>query len=168
MFHVTTRLGLKGIVRDGLIRHNKNEEFPYSYVTSARSYARTRGRVSLFDLRGISENQLEIALSNYYFLNPPSTGNNPIFLIFSASIYPTLIPWTQARDEGAWREAFIPHVETFHQGDVSISRVIRVVSVKIARTRRRLSADSRLLDTVVSQLYRPARPPAREKKKAPV
>ena len=82
VFHVTNRLGFKGIVKDGLIRHNKNEEFPHSYVTSARSHARERGRVSLFDLRSTSDNELETALSNYYFLNPPLTKTIRSFLSF--------------------------------------------------------------------------------------
>ena len=154
VFHVTNRLGLNGIVKDGLIRNNKNGKLPYSYETSARSHARTRGRVSLFDLRSISDDQLKLALNDYYFLSPPSTKNNPIFLIFSTSLYPALIPWTQARDENAGREAYIPHAETFHQGDISASSISHVVSVKIKRTRRRPNSLSKALEQAFTQLYR--------------
>ncbi len=154
VFHITNRAGLKGIIKDGLIRNNKNAEFPYSFPTSARSHARTRGRVSLFDLRSISDHQLERALSDYPFLNPPLSKNNPIFLIFSASLYPALIPWTQARDENSGGEAYIPHVETFHQGDISASNISHIVSVKIKRARRRPNSLSRAIDQAVTQLYR--------------
>jgi len=150
VFHVTDRSGFKGIAKAGLIRNNKNGEFPYTYPQSARSYARTRGYVSLFDLQTTSDDQLETALSNYYFLNPSFTENNPIFLIFSTSFCPALIPWTQARDEDAWSEAFIPHVEAFHPGDILTSNVSRAVSVKIKRARRCPSA----IERAFTQLYR--------------
>lgn len=88
VFHVTTRSGFQAITKDGFIRNNQNGLFPYSFPQSNRSYARTRGYVSLFDLRAISDDQLERALSNFYFLNPPYTENNPIFLILSTSLYP--------------------------------------------------------------------------------
>ena len=152
VFHVTDRSGFKGIAKDGLIRSNKNGEFPYTYPQSARSYARTRGYISLFDLQTTSDDQLETALSNYYFLNPAFTKNNPIFLIFSASFYPALIPWTQARDEDAWSEAFIPHVEAFHQGDILTANVSRVVSVKIKRAKRPPNSLCRAIEKAFSQL----------------
>ena len=102
VFHLTNRSALKGITKDGLIRSNKNGESSYTYPQSARSYARTRGYVSLFDLRNTSNDQLETGLSNFYFLNPPFVDNNPFFLILSPFLHPALIPWTQAKDEEAW------------------------------------------------------------------
>jgi len=154
VFHLTNRSGFKGIIKDGLIRNNKNGELPYTYPQSARSYARTRGCVSLFDLRTTSDDQLETALNNYYFLNPSFSENHPTFLILSASLYPALIPWTQARNEDAWREAFIPHVEAFHQGDIPSSNISRVVSVKIKRARRRPNSLSRAIERAFTQLDR--------------
>lgn len=146
VFHVTNRAGFKGITKDRLIRSNKQGEFPYSYPQSDRSYARTRGYVSLFDLKTISDDELENALRKFYFLNPSFTENNPIFLILSRSIYSTLIPWTRARDEHAWKEMFIPHVESFHQGDISVSCISRVVSVKIKRARHRSTSLYRTME----------------------
>ena len=153
VFHLTSRSGLKGITKDGLIRNNKNGEFPYTYPQSARSYARKRGYVSLFDLRTTSDDELEKAWSNFYFLNPPFVDNNPIFLILSPCLYPVLIPWTQARDEDAWKEMFIPHVEAFHPGDIPISHISRVLSASIRQARKRPSSPSKLLDETVQQLY---------------
>jgi|CXWL01.1.fsa_nt_gi hypothetical protein len=163
VFHLTNRSGLKGITKDGLIRNNKNDEFPYTYPQSARSYARKRGCVSLFDLRTTSDDELEKALSNFYFLNPPFVDNNPIFLILSPSLYPVLIPWTQARDEHAWKEAFIPYVESFYQGNVPASNLSRVIAAKITQTRRRQSSLSRLIDKAVQELYTPGRKSLRSK-----
>jgi hypothetical protein len=157
VFHVTTRSGFKGISKNGLIRNNKDGDLPYTYQKSARSYARTRGYVSLFDLRTTSGDELETALSNFYFLNPPFADNNPIFLILSPSLYPMLIPWTRARDEHPWTEAFIPHVESFYQGNIPASNLSRVIAAKITRTKRRQSSLSRRMDKAVQELYAPGR-----------
>jgi hypothetical protein len=157
VFHLTNHQGLRGITKDGVIWNNKNGEFPYTYPQSARSYARKRGYVSLFDLRTTSDDEIEKALSNFYFLNPPFADNNPIFLILSESLYPELIPWTQARDENAWEEMFIPHVEAFHPGNIPVSYVNRVVSVKIKRARKRRSSLSKRINKAFQGLYMPGR-----------
>jgi hypothetical protein len=135
VFHVTTRSGFRGITKDGFIRNNKNGLFPCSFPQSSRSYARNRGCVSVFDLRATSDDQLQTALSNFYFLNPPNAEDNPFLLFLSESYHPQLIPWTQARDEEAWREMFIPIVEAFYPGDIPISCISRVLAVKIGRSR---------------------------------
>lgn len=157
VFHLTDRSGLKGITKDGLIRNNKNGEFPYTYPQSARSYARKRGYVSLFDLRTTSDDELEQALNNFYFLNPPFMDNSPIFLILSPSLYPVLIPWTQAKDDRAWAEAFIPYVESFYRGNIPASNLSRVIAAKITQTRKRQSSLSRLMGKTVQELYPPGR-----------
>ncbi|MDH4186807.1 MAG: hypothetical protein OEV08_07410 [Nitrospira sp.] len=155
VFHLTNRSGLMGITKDALIRSNKNGESPFTYPQSARSYARARGYVSLFDLRTTTDVQLERALSNYYFLNPSFTSNNPNFLIISEALYPALIPWTKARDEDAWKEMFIPYVEAFHQGDIPISSISRVVSVKIKQVKKRKNSLSGLMDKAFQELCKP-------------
>ena len=131
VIHLTTSLGLQGIKKDGLIRSNIDGKLFYSYPQSDRSYARARGWVSLFDLRTVSDNQLETGLSNFYFLNPPFVNNNPIFLSLSPLHHPSLLPWTQARDEDAWKEMFIPHIEVFYPGDIPLSHINRVVDVQV-------------------------------------
>ena len=101
--------------------------------TSQRSYTRTKGWVSLFDLRGTSEEDIKAALGNFYFLNPSSTGNNPIFLFISPSTCSKLIAWSRARDEGAWEKAlsFIPKVECFYPGDIPVKEIYKIISVAI-------------------------------------
>ena len=155
VFHVTNRSGLIGITKDALIRSNKNGEFPFTFPQSTRSYARARGYVSLFDLRAISDDQLGRALDNFYFLNPPKAEDNPIFLILSTSLYPALIPWTIARDENAWKEMFIPYGEAFHQGDIPVSSISRVISVKVKRGKNRKNSLSQLMAKAIQNLYKP-------------
>lgn len=159
VFHVTTRSGFQGITKDGFIRNNKSGLFPCSFPQSNRSYARNRAWVSVFDLRAISDDQLQTALSNFYFLAPPNTKDNPFFLFLSESYHPQLVPWTQARNEEAWREMFIPIVEGFYPGDVPISCISRVVAVKIGRPRNRQSSLSKQMDKAVQDLYRREKKP---------
>jgi hypothetical protein len=152
VFHVTNRTGFDGIIRDGLVRHNHEGNFPYSFPQSTRSYAKARSYVSLFDLRTVSDDQIDRALDDFYFLSP-FRGKNTIFLFISESLYPALIPWTRARDEDAWKEMFIPHVEAFHPGDIPISHISRVLSANIRQARKRPSSLSKLMNETVPQLY---------------
>lgn len=159
VFHVTTHSGFQGIKKDGFIRNNQSGLFPYSFPQSNRSYARNRGWVSLFDLRAISDDQLQTALSNFYFLAPPNAEGNPFFLFLSETYHPQVVPWTHARDEEAWQEMFIPFAEGFHKGDIPISCISRVVEVKIGRKRNKRSSLSKQIDEVVQNLYLPGRKP---------
>jgi hypothetical protein len=79
----------------------------------------------------VSDNQLEKSLSNFYFSNPPFVNNNPIFLFLSPLHHSLLLPWAQARDEDAWKEMFIPHIEAFYPGDIPLSHINRVVQVTV-------------------------------------
>jgi hypothetical protein len=153
VFHLTTAAGLRGIKKDGLIRNNKSGKFPYNYPQSARSYARNRGYISLFDLRTSSDDQIETGLSNFNFLNPPFVHNNPVFLFISPSAYPALILWTQATNEEAWSEMFIPHIEAFYPRDIPISDVSRVISVKVRPMRNQQNSLSRRLDKAIQSLH---------------
>lgn len=159
VFHVTTRSGFNGITKDGFIRNNKSGLFSSSFPQSNRSYARNRGWVSVFDLRAISDDQLQTALSNFYFLAPPNTEDNPFFLFLSESHHPQLVSWSQARDEEAWKEMFIPIVEGFYPGDIPISCISRVIAVKIIRPRKRQSSLSEQMDKAVQDLYKGEKSP---------
>ena len=153
VFHVTTRAGFLGITKDGFIRNNKNGLYTYSFPQSNRSYARNRGWVSLFDLRTLSEDQVERALENFYFLNPPYTENNPFFLFLSESLHHKLVPWTHARDEQAWQEMFIPIVEGFYPEDIPITCISRVVAVRVKQAKTMQSELSKQIDEAVRTIY---------------
>jgi len=66
VFHVTNVAGLKGIRKDKMIRNNKDARFPFTWDQSARNYGRNRGYVCLWDLRNITNEQLDVALDDYY------------------------------------------------------------------------------------------------------
>ncbi len=141
VFHVTTRTGFLGVTKDGFIRNNKNGLYTYSFPQS------------LFDLRTLSEDQVERALENFYFLNPPYTENNPFFLFLSESLHHKLVPWTHARDEQAWQEMFIPIVEGFYPEDIPITCISRVVAVRVRQAKTMQSELTKQIDEAVRTIY---------------
>ncbi len=153
VFHMTTRAGFLGITKDGLIRNNKNGLFTYSFPQSNRSYARNRGWVSLFDLGTLSDDQVERALGNFYFLNPPHVENNPFFLFLTKSFHHKLVPWTHAGDEQTLQEMFIPIVEGFYPEDIPITCINRVVAVKVRQAKTMQSPLSNQIAEAVRTIY---------------
>jgi hypothetical protein len=59
VFHVTTEHGCAAIKADGFVRSNENQCFELTTSQSAVSYFRKNGRISLVDLRDISDDDLE-------------------------------------------------------------------------------------------------------------
>jgi len=133
VFHVTAVAGLKGIRKDKMIWNNRDAKFSFTMPPSISSYGRKRGYICLIDLRGITNEQLETTLIKYRFLNLESAENNPIFLFISESLFPELIPWTKARDEGAWDEVWVPRVEAWYPGNISIDNISCGISVHVKR-----------------------------------
>ena len=95
-------------------------------------YGRNRGYVCLWDLRNITNEQLHVALDDYYFLNPRFANNSPIFLFISERLFPELIPWTKARDEGA-KEVWVPHAEAWYPGNIPFDNVSHGIRVHVKR-----------------------------------
>ena len=83
VFHVTTADSFRDICDDGYVRSNQDGRLSFTFPQSRISYARSRGYVSLTDLRDRSAEQVEWSLVKFYFLNPRSS-NDPVFLILSA------------------------------------------------------------------------------------
>ena len=112
-------------MRAGAICSNRDGRFDFTFPQSMNNYGRQRGYVCFFDLRGVSEPQVQDALWKFYFLHP--TRADPAFLFLHPSEYPNLIPWTAA-PAGAM---LIPHVETWYPSDVPTATLASVLVVTV-------------------------------------
>lgn len=130
VFHVTTIVAMEGIVSDGFVRSNNDERYPFTYPQSQKSYGRSRGYVCLFDVRSISTPDLDEVLAKFWFLNPSSAGNRPVFLLMNEMVTPKLIPWTTAREAG-YREMWIPNAECWYPGDIPVSEIETILRVNV-------------------------------------
>ena len=59
VFHVTKDEGYQGIMKDGMIKHNQDGQFSFSYPQSKNNWGRMKGYVSLNDLRNVSDKIIE-------------------------------------------------------------------------------------------------------------
>jgi len=130
VFHVTTEEGYQGIMKDGMVKNNRNCEFPYSYGQSKNSYGRKRGYVCLFDLRDASDEIIKESLRKFSFLNPEKALDNPFFLILSEEAYPHLILEDQARRDNPYQMR-VPYIECWYPGHIPIDKIERVIERRI-------------------------------------
>lgn len=133
VFHVTTQGAAKQIIADGEIRNNKSGQFEFMFPQAENSYFRQRGCVCLFDLRSKSQEEIEEALTKYYFINPYST-DKPVFFILNTSFYPDLVPYTEYLNEKAYDTVIIPHVEVGYLGNISLEMISMILWVEVTRS----------------------------------
>ena len=127
VFHVTSCSSYRSILRAGAIQNNKDNRFDYTFPQSINSFGRKRGYVCLFDLRRVPNEKLDLALDKFYFLNPHRCNDNPIFLVLDEAFHADLIRWTA----GSICEVRIPYVESWYPGDIELSKVRRVIDVRV-------------------------------------
>ena len=133
VFHVTSFKSYYVILRDGMIKTNKERDFKFTFPQSEISYGRKRGYVCLFDLREKSNDIIEEALGRFYFLNPPYSQNKPVFLIISPRLYSSLvlINDAKAKEEIGYKEMYIPDVECWYPGSISLEYVEEILEVTV-------------------------------------
>lgn len=134
VFHVTAKSSLESILKDGVIKSNKDGVFAYSFPQSDKSYGIKRGYICLFDLRKANKEQIEDALCKYYFLNPPRFDNLPCFLIISSKIYKELIDTSIAKADVGFKEMWIPYVGCWYPCDLKIEYIDEIIEVNVDRT----------------------------------
>ncbi|MBU0478184.1 hypothetical protein KKC91_06420 [bacterium] len=132
VFHVTTLESFEGIKKENKIVNNKDKSFSFSYPQSENSHGRKQGWICLFDLRTVTNEQIDESLLRYYFLNPVSASDSPIFLILSKELYPELIPYTYAQKQQA-QDMWIPYVECWYPQDILLKNIKRIIELEVRR-----------------------------------
>jgi len=131
VFHLTERSSCASIMSDGAIKSNQHGDYPYTYHQSDNSFFRKKGCVSVFDLREVTLNEIDVALTKCDFLNPRFTENKPVFLFLSPLYWSQLLSWRLLHKEGAYDQMVIPHVEAGFPGEIPLSRVEEAMYVSI-------------------------------------
>ena len=131
VFHVTSYESYYGILRDGIIKPNKEGEFNFTWPQSEISYGRKRGYVCLFDLRNKSNDIIEEALMKFNFLNPFYSQNRAVFLILSPQLHSSLIYDVKAKEEIGYKEMYIPYVECWYPNGISLDYIEEILEVTV-------------------------------------
>ena len=75
---------------------------------------------------------------------PLSPARNGIaILLLIPDIYDALIPWTRWKDEAAWRDQVVPHVEAGYKGSVSTDFISEVICLTVEENPNSLVAKIR-------------------------
>ena len=127
VFHVTTHAAYGRIMTEGVIKANTDP----SPLSAPDAYFRSRGCVSVCDLRDVTDDQINLALDAYYFLNPKSRDASPVFLFLAEHAFPCLIPGRCQLEERALDELVVPHVEAGYPGDLKIEFIEDVLIVTV-------------------------------------
>jgi hypothetical protein len=136
-FHVTTKPGYDAIRAAGAIRPNSDATFK-SPFGNYKSYFRSRGCVSVFDLRTATPAQVDEGLGKIYFLNPARASNDPVYLFLADECSARLLPWSRWKDDQAWSEMVVPYIEAGHPGDIALTFITDALIVRIDNPPTRL------------------------------
>ena len=124
IFHVTSLEALDMIVKEGIIRNNKDGEMNYTYPQSKISYGNMQGFVCLFDFRDIEASDICWTSRKYSIF-----GRN-VFLLLRNEYWVDVIK-PKDRHLGP-KEMYIPESEVWYPGDNEITKIktcIRVTNI---------------------------------------
>jgi len=106
-------------------------EFFFSPGQSANCYGRNRGWVSVYDLSNGSESDIKNALTGYWLFRSFRIEHTYVFLFLTESAWPSLISWKHASREVGGKELFVPFVEAWYPGDMSIELLSESLAVTV-------------------------------------
>jgi len=132
VFHVTRLSSLEQILSDQEIRPNtdRSRSTPFGYMNNG--FFRNRGCISLFDYRAESTERLEQFRNRCYPFQAAEQGEGGIAILFlKPSVCDRLVPWTRWRDEEAWSEMVVPHVEAGYPGALKMEFVSEIVTLEL-------------------------------------
>lgn len=144
VFHVTLTSLWREIEASGQLLPNINGKQKTTFGSSQNSFFRKKGCVSLFDYRVHPTEEINDFRSRCDPLQPAEPNGEGIsILIMSEVIYERLIPWTKWKEEEAYGEMVVPHVEVGHPGPIPIKDVTHIIRFRRSEVPHSLSAKLR-------------------------
>jgi hypothetical protein len=132
IFHITSASGLNGIIQEGAILPNADDQFPSTYGQSRNSVGRHINAVCLFDLRDISSEDLQWTL-DCFSLGPHSLGDTVVFLFLDQNFANKLIYPSDLDPETRSNGIYIPKSECWYPQRLPLNHVECEMTVKIIR-----------------------------------
>jgi hypothetical protein len=136
VFHVSKLATLPQILADGCIRANRDRSPDSAFGDRANGFFRKRGCVSVFDYRATPTKELEDFRSRCYpFAAAGPEGGGIAIYLLSPAAYDRLVPWTRWREEEAWSEIVVPHVEAGYPDSIPLDLVEDVIALELLEGR---------------------------------
>lgn len=136
VFHVTSREGYEGIIKQGIIRQNGDGSLPHTYGHSPKSAGNLNNSVCLFDFRSFP-GWNKWGTANPNLLLDSAYQHKPVFLIMGEEIYPKLeqaYKYKYYNDTiGTYVPTYVPNVECLFPGDIDLQKfpILKVYRTEI-------------------------------------
>jgi hypothetical protein len=92
---------------------------------------RSRGCVSLFDYRDVSDEVLQRSLSKCSPLLAAGYNGSAVAFILSGISDQKLLTWKDWEDAKAYGEMIVPHVEAGHRGPIPVASVAEIIAFSV-------------------------------------
>lgn len=129
VFHATPYINYNSIVESGGISPNTKFERKSLFGNTENGYFRQRGCVSFFDYRDYGSPEWQ---QHAYKCTPTQIlcrAESIVLLILCASQFSKLISWRQWKEDEAWSQRVVPHVEAGYPGQVSLRYITEVLYI---------------------------------------
>lgn len=126
VFHVTPLENFPSIQEKGLTP-NTELKVKSEFTNTATGFFRLRGCVSFFDYRNYGSKTWK---EHAYKCRPTQVldRTNAIAVLFlSEDLFDGLVPWTKWKEEEAYSQQVVPHIEIGHKGIVSMTHISKVI-----------------------------------------
>ena len=99
---------------------------------STNGFFKSRGCVSLFDLRDPSPEHLELYLWRCHPLQPAMTRDLDVAIFFlDKSAHEALVSWRLWKEEKAYMQRVVPYLEAGFPGPLSLERINQLLLIKL-------------------------------------
>jgi hypothetical protein len=139
IFHITSQIGYKGIVKDNAIYPSKHKNIK-SYIWGFTEYGRyftNENCVSVVDFYNNKNIKLTLkAIINYKFYDIHSVAKGSIgyFLILKSNIYKNIITWEKAKIDIKTNERYgeniVPNLESGVKNEISLHDIEYIIKVE--------------------------------------
>ena len=131
VFHRTSLENYCHIVAAGFIDNNQNEKYELNWQSN--SFFRNRGCVSVCDFYNNTKPRLTKDATFQYkiFEQREDKDDKFVFLFLSESEYTNLVRWEKWKEEKAWEETVVPHLESGYPDKIPLSLITDVWFIKI-------------------------------------
>ena len=131
VFHVTTQEAWPSIVASGCVSVDPPE---YVLKWEYDAYFRSVRHISLCDLRSLAEDELELGLQRFRFLDPRRSSTGPVYLFLGRAATEKIVTYCEAVDRAhSLGKMIAPHIEAGYPGDLPLTEISDVLVVQVKR-----------------------------------
>jgi len=132
IFHVTPIENLDSINKTKGLFPNTELNIKSKFTNTETGYFRNKGCVSFFDYRDHGSKTWKEFANKCRPTQILNRTNGIAVFFLSSDQFNKLIPWTNWKDEEAYSQQIVPHIEIGHKGFVAMSHITKIIVLEQA------------------------------------